>query len=157
VACLDAGEQADRTVAPIRSWQETFPAHAPVLAEVVAEPAATADAARRLEACSGLLAAEGIHPDVRVLLGDDPVARLEGHADRLAGPVYVATSARYTDGRLHWHSTTRDLLHRARRPVLVVPARPSSLAQPADDATDVLVAGGSGPFGPRWSESSSRS
>ena len=38
-------------------------------------------------------------------------------------PVYVAVSARYTDDRLHWHSTTQRLVAHASGPVLVVPAR----------------------------------
>ena len=84
-----------------------------------------------------MLAAQGIHPNVDLLDGDDPVAALECAADRLLGAIYVTASARYTDGRLHWHSTTRDLVHRAARPVLVVPARPLPLPLRLADADPV--------------------
>jgi nucleotide-binding universal stress UspA family protein len=139
VACLDAGERAERAVAPVLAWQRTFDAHAPSLAEVIGALEPRTAAQRRLDSFAGLLAAQGIHPQVEVLAGDDPVAALEAHADRFEGPVFVATSARYTDGRLHWHSTTRDLLHRASRPVLVVPARPAFIPIPAAPALDPTV------------------
>ena len=127
VACLDAKEQAARAIPSILSWQATFATDAPHLAEVISDQQPDAPARDRLDEFARLLAAQGIHPDVDLLYGDDPVDALEGEADRLLGAIYVATSARYTDGRLHWHSTTRDLVHRATKPVLVVPARPSPL------------------------------
>jgi nucleotide-binding universal stress UspA family protein len=127
VACLDAKEQAARAIPSILAWQETFAADAPRLVEVTCDLHPDAAAQARLDEFARMLAAQGIHPDVDLLHGDDPVLALEGAADRLLGPIYVATSARYTDGRLHWHSTTRDLVHRGTKPVLVVPARPSPL------------------------------
>jgi hypothetical protein len=43
--------------------------------------------------------------------------------DRLSSGVLVATSRRDSDGHRHLHITTRDLIHRGRHPVLVVPDR----------------------------------
>jgi nucleotide-binding universal stress UspA family protein len=127
VACLDAKERAARAIPSILSWQATFATDAPHLAEVISTVQPDASAQDRLDEFARMLAAQGIHPDVDLLYGDDPIVALERAADRLLGAIYVATSARYTDGRLHWHSTTRDLVHRATKPVLVVPARPSPL------------------------------
>lgn len=39
--------------------------------------------------------------------------------------VLVAASTNWTDDHTHWHRTTRRLVQRATRPVLVVPARNS--------------------------------
>jgi nucleotide-binding universal stress UspA family protein len=139
LACV-AWEDAARAIAPITSWQETFAAPRPVLAEVVSDVDQATPARRHLTDVADLLAAQGVHPDAEVLHGDDPVVALEAAADRLLGAVYVATSARYTDGRLHWHSTTRDLVRRAARPVLVVPARPAPLPLRASRSTVERVA-----------------
>jgi nucleotide-binding universal stress UspA family protein len=127
IACLDAEERAERAIPTILSWQHTFAADAPHVAEVISDFQPYAPTRGRLDRFAELLAAQGIHPRVDVLYGDEPVAALEDAADRMLGAIYVATSARYTDGRLHWHSTTRELVHRATRPVLVVPARPAPL------------------------------
>jgi nucleotide-binding universal stress UspA family protein len=127
VACLDAAESAERAIPTILSWQQTFAADAPHVAEVISDLQPEAPALQRLDRFRRMLAAQGVHPDVDLRHGDDPVDALEPTADLLLGAIYVATSARYTDGRLHWHSTTRDLVRRATRPVLVVPARPAAL------------------------------
>jgi nucleotide-binding universal stress UspA family protein len=127
LACVAAGDTAERAVPAIVSWQQTFATDLPELAEVVTKPSQEPSAQRRLGEFADLLAAQHIHPTTNVLYGADPVKVLEREADGLDGPVFVATSARYTDGRLHWHSTTRDLVHEATRPVLVVPARPAPL------------------------------
>ena len=127
LACLDAGDTAERAVPAIVSWQQTFATELPELAEVVTKPSQEPPAQRRLGEFAKLLAAQHIHPTTTVLYGGDPVNVLAREADGLEGPIFVATSARYTDGRLHWHSTTRDLVHEATRPVLVIPARPAPL------------------------------
>jgi nucleotide-binding universal stress UspA family protein len=125
VPCLDPGDGIERAIPTIVSWQQTFICAAPQIAEVVGEFDDDAAARHRVEAFAGRLAAQRVYAMTHVLYDDDPVYGLEQLSDRFIGPVYVATSARYTDGRLHWHSTTQDLVHRANRPVLVVPARPS--------------------------------
>lgn len=139
LACLDAGDTAERAVPAIVSWQQTFATEPPEIVEVVAKRSQEPSAQRRLGDFADLLVAQHIHPTTSVLHDSDPVKALEREADQLlAGPVFVATSARYTDGRLHWHSTTRDLVHQATRPVLVVPARPAPLPlrRPARDPAE---------------------
>jgi nucleotide-binding universal stress UspA family protein len=130
VACLDAQEPAERAIAPILSWQHTFSAETPHVAEVISGRASDTRARARLDRFTRNLATHDVHAATDLIHGDDPVVALDEAADRLVGPIFVATSARYTDGRLHWHSTTRELVHRATRPVLVVPARPSPLPLP---------------------------
>ncbi len=127
LTCLDAGDTAERAVPAIVSWQETFAAELPQIVEVVAQRSQEAAARRRVGDFANLLAAQYIHPSTSVLCARDPVSAVEREADHLEGPIFVATSARYTDGRLHWHSTTRDLVHEVTRPVLVVPARAAAL------------------------------
>jgi nucleotide-binding universal stress UspA family protein len=93
--------------------------------EVVARPAAGgADAQDSSPARSfaGLLADHGVQASWDVLRGDEPDAVLIEFGRRLCDPIFVATSVRWTDGRFHWHSTTRRLVQRSTRPVLVVPA-----------------------------------
>ena len=124
VPCIDAGDAAERAVPTIVAWQQTFTSLAPQLAEVVTCDADAAAGEQRLARTARLLAAQHVHASTHVVHDEDPVAGLERLAGTLAGPVYVATSARYTDARLHWHSTTQQLVHQARCPVLVVPARP---------------------------------
>ena len=46
---------------------------------------------------------------------------VDGFAAGVRNAVVVTTSRRYSDGRRHLHSTTRDLIHRGRHAVLVVP------------------------------------
>jgi nucleotide-binding universal stress UspA family protein len=127
LTCLDAGETAARAVPAIVSWQQTFAACAPQIAEVASDRSQEAAARRRVGSFADLLAAHHLRAITDVLRDDDPVHALEQHAKQLDGAIFVATSARYTDGRLHWHSTTRDLVHRASRPVLVIPARAEPL------------------------------
>jgi nucleotide-binding universal stress UspA family protein len=140
VVCLDAGDAAERAVPAIVAWQQTFPAGAPTVAEVIPDDSQETTAQRRVGAFADLLRAQRVDPITRILVGHDPVCALGWEADLLEGPLFVATSARYTDGRLHWHSVTRDLVHQATRPVLVVPARPAPMPlrrTPADAAEHV--------------------
>jgi len=51
----------------------------------------------------------------------------------------VTASGRYTDGRPHLHSTTRDLVRRATRPVLIVPARPTAASTETVGTDDCCV------------------
>lgn len=136
IPCIDASEAAERAVPAIVGWQQTFTSPSPQLAEVLPLDADPTAAERRVHAMADLLAAQHVHADTRVIRDDDPVAGLEVVASRYAGPVYVATSARYTDGRLHWHSTTQQLIHRATCPVLVVPARPLPVTMQTESAPD---------------------
>jgi len=128
VTCVDASDTAARAVPAILAWQQTFDSLPPQLAEVLPVDADPSAAACRLATAADILNAQHVHAQRHIIHHDDPVEGLELLAERFVGPVYVTTSARYTDGRLHWHSTTQQLIHRATCPVLVVPARPMPIA-----------------------------
>ena len=125
-------EHAGVAVSTIASWTQTFPGDDPWVVEVVAtaaDPGAAADLRSYVE----LLAGAGVRVSSRVLQGGEPGFWLEDFAEHIADPVLVATSARWTDGQLHWRSETRELVRQSSHPVLVVPAAggappPDSLA-----------------------------
>jgi nucleotide-binding universal stress UspA family protein len=122
VACVDDADLAAAAAPAIVAWTRTFGGRTTRVAEVVAsgrdEPVHAARFARLL-AGAGVAAAA---PEVLRADGD-PSAALLDFGERISDPIYVATSMRWTDGRLHWHSTTRRLVQRSTRPVLVVPVR----------------------------------
>ncbi len=120
---LDRDTRAVSTVPVIVAWQATFGGQPPSLVEVVGPFEDDRTARRRLDEVAGDLAARHVAAAKHIVIAEDPVAGLEDVTLELDGPVYVAVSARYTDGRLHWHSTTQRLVAHARCPVLVVPAR----------------------------------
>jgi len=128
VACVDASDSATRAVPAIVGWFETFGGGAPHLVEVVATDADGRQAQRRVDAFAELLAARDVPSEPHIIHDDDPARGLARLASRCLGPVYITTSARYSDGRLHWHSTTQQLVHDAPTPVLVVPARPRPMS-----------------------------
>ncbi len=149
VPFLDSLDAADRAIPAIIDWQTTFTCEAPQIVEVVA-PGVDGTAARRVvDHIAARLAAQHIHGTAHVVFDDDPITALEAVSAPFEGAVYVATSARYTDGRLHWYSTTQRLVQHATCPVLVVPARPAPIptAEAAIDEhspfRDLTVAAGS--------------
>jgi nucleotide-binding universal stress UspA family protein len=111
------------TVPAIVAWRATFGGPPPRLVEVIRPGDDDLPARQRLDDLAAELAAHHIPAATRVVVADDPVRGLQDAAADLDDAVYVAVSARYTDGRLHWHSTTQQLVARAAHPVLVVPAR----------------------------------
>ena len=126
IACVDASDSATWAVPAIVSWQETFGSRTLRVAEVLPVDARNVAAARHhVDTVTSLLAAQRVEAVAIVVRHDDPVTGLEHLADELTGAIYVAASGRYTDGRPHLHSTTQELVRRATRPVLIVPARPS--------------------------------
>ena len=127
VLAVDDESEDARAVPAIVAWQSTFPAGAPQLVEVVGPFDDDRPAGRRLDELATQLAAQHVHPVSRVVFADDAVLGLDEAIAGLDGPVFVAISARYTDGRLHWHSTTQRLVAHATCPVLVIPARPAPL------------------------------
>jgi nucleotide-binding universal stress UspA family protein len=135
VACSDTDADfaaaADRAVPTIVEWHETFAGPCPLLAAVVPPEADPTEADARLGRLAELLAAQHVPTDRRVVRGDDAVRGLQDLTRGDVGPVYVTTSARYSDGRLHWQSTTQQLVHDAIGPVLVVPARPAAITSRA--------------------------
>ena len=127
---IDRDAIDERAVPAIVSWQSTFASNPPLLADVVGPLDDDRPARQRLDELAANLAAQHIHASTRVVIADDPITGLLDAAAELEGPVFVAISARYTDGRLHWHSATQRLVAHATSPVLVVPARPAPLPLP---------------------------
>lgn len=129
------GEATDVSSVPaIVSWQATFGNRPPHLVEVIGPFDDDKPAQRRLDDVAADLAERDVRTAKHIVIADDPIVGLDDAAANLDDPVYVAVSARYTDGRLHWHSTTQRLVAHARYPVLVVPARAlpaPELPQPA--------------------------
>ena len=112
----------------IDSWQGTFGGGRPWVVEVIATSAWPADTIEeevereQVDACAAVLADHGIDAATRVLHGGDPVQTLLELVAEVDDAVFVTTSARWAGGRSHWYSTTRRLVQRSPRPVLVVPA-----------------------------------
>jgi nucleotide-binding universal stress UspA family protein len=119
---VDREAMSASTVPAVASWQETFGGQ-PHLVHVIGPFDDDKPARRTLDEVAAGLAAHHVQPATHIIVADDPVVGLDDVAADLDGPVYVAVSARYTDGRLHWHSTTQRLVAHARFPTLVVPAR----------------------------------
>lgn len=126
IACVDSTDVAAASFLAITSWANTFHSETPWVVEVlpplprnsflgVAESAHVRDLSHRL-------AAAGFETSFEVLHGGDVTERLEDFASHIDNPVLVATSTNWTDDRTHWHSTTRRLLQRSTRPVLVIAA-----------------------------------
>jgi nucleotide-binding universal stress UspA family protein len=131
VPCLVEGATPGQTVVAIEAWHRTFFGPSPYLAEVVGAVGNT-ETTLELERVAELLAAQHVPTIRQVVAGAEPISGLEALTRDLVGPVYAATSARYCDGRLHWHSTTQKLVHDAGSPVLVVPDRPEPLVSHAE-------------------------
>ena len=120
VACVDDADVAAVAVPAIVAWTRTFGGGSTRVAAVTAPDD---DGSASATVFAGLLADAGIAASVDVLRADgDPSAALLRLGERVSDPIYVATSLRWTDGKLHRHSTTRRLVQQSTRPVLVVPA-----------------------------------
>jgi nucleotide-binding universal stress UspA family protein len=126
IICLDRTDIGEAAVPAIARWAHTFGA-----AEVWAtEVAATAPddatpgtrAAEHVRAFADLLGSSDVKASWGVLFGEEQDVRLELFADSFSNPIFVATSVRWTDGQPHWRSSTHQLVHRSKHPVLVVPA-----------------------------------
>jgi len=128
VVCTDRSQDSSAALPVVESWQRTFGGGRPWVVEVMptgAWPEGTIDdAAERehIDALAAVLADHGIDAATRVLHGGDPVEWLLEFAEQVDDAVFVATSTRWAGGRSHWYSTTRRLVRRSPRPVLVVPA-----------------------------------
>jgi nucleotide-binding universal stress UspA family protein len=127
VACVDSSNIGAAAVPAITAWMHTFARTQLCVTEVI-----TPDASSTL--CDGhessnvkgfvrKLADAGVVASWEILHGDgQPDGAILNFGDLVTDPVFLATSVRWTDGRMHWHSTTRRLVQRATAPVLVVPA-----------------------------------
>ena len=128
VACIDRSQDSGAALRVIDSWQGTFSGGRPWVVEVIATSAWPSDTIEeevereQVDACAAVLADHGIDAATRVLHGGDPVQTLLEFVPEVNDAVFVTTSARWAGGRSHWYSTTRRLVQRSPRPVLVVPA-----------------------------------
>jgi nucleotide-binding universal stress UspA family protein len=127
ITCLDRTDIGEAAVPAIARWAHTFGAAEVWATEVVpsarTETTSGGSAAAHVRAFAELLGGDDVKASWGVLFGDAPDVRLERFAESFSNPIFVATSARWTDGRPHWRSTTHRLVHRSKHPVLVVPAR----------------------------------
>ena len=129
VICTDSTNASVTAVPVVARWVATFGATDTWVTEVV--PIRTAgtsngdSSSEHVRHFARRLAEVGVESSWGLLHGDEPDVRLEEFGTRLRDPIFVCTSGRWTDGRLHWHSTTRQLVRRSTRPVLVVPADPT--------------------------------
>ena len=128
VACIDRSQDSGAALRVIDSWQGTFGGGRPWVVEVIATsawPAGTIDEnveREQVDAVAAVLADHGIDAATRVLRGGDPVQSLLEFVAEVDDAIFVTTSVRWAGGRSHWYSTTRRLVQRSPRPVLVVPA-----------------------------------
>jgi steroid delta-isomerase-like uncharacterized protein len=138
VVCVDDTEVAEAAVPAIVSWVRTFHGARPWIAQVL--PAdGNAREWSHVRNLATRLSSDGIAASWEVLHGVEPETWLVEFADHLTDPVFVATSVRWTDSLPHRHSTTRDLVHRSSRPVLVVPARPHPAGEGSPGVTTTEV------------------
>jgi len=127
VACVDSTDAAMRALPVITAWTQTFTSATPWVVEVL-PPIRASDAGRDVVESANVhflaqqLLAAHVEASWEVLHGADVGGRLEEFIADVDDPVLVATSTNWTDDRTHWHSTTRRLVQRASRPVLVIPA-----------------------------------
>ena len=129
VACVDSTDAAARALPVITSWVHTFKSATPWVVEVLPASIAALGVGRdRTEsAYVHFLARRLLESNVvaswEVLHGADVGERLEEFIGTVDDPVLVATSTNWTDDHTHWHSTTRRLVQRSTRPVLVIPGQ----------------------------------
>jgi nucleotide-binding universal stress UspA family protein len=124
---IDRSLDAQPALAVAESWRQAFGGPQPVLVDILpisGWPPGTIDEADQRSAVDAVVdafAARGIAAEGVVLHGNEPVQVLLDFAMTLRNPVFVTTSERWAGAPSHWYSTTRRLLQRSPRPVLVVP------------------------------------
>jgi nucleotide-binding universal stress UspA family protein len=121
IVAVDGPDPMPSTIDAVERFVHSFAIATTWAVEVV--PTSIDDAGRGrgdVHRWRSALEARDVPTEVEVIHGGDPVAGLDEFTEELPNVVYVATTCRYCDGRRHLHSTTRDLVHRSRRPVLVV-------------------------------------
>jgi hypothetical protein len=124
VVCAHGDRPSPATLDAVERWVHSFGSEQTWVAGVIPTSTdVTGDGAVTVGTWADALAERHVVARQQILNGGDPVGWLEHFAGDLTNAVYVASSDRYTDGRRHLHSTTRDLIRRGRHPVLVVPHR----------------------------------
>jgi nucleotide-binding universal stress UspA family protein len=129
VVCVDSTEAATRARPVVTAWMRTFKSASPWVVEVLPAPLERLGVGRDMveSAYVKFLAQQLSNAEVdaswEVLHGADVGGRLEEFIGTVDDPVLVATSTNWTDEHTHWHSTTRRLVQRSTRPVLVIPGQ----------------------------------
>jgi nucleotide-binding universal stress UspA family protein len=141
VVAVDDPQPDPATIDAISCWVRTFGCGRTWLVHAGGEVGDTAAFEPWLHA----LRAASVDVAHEVVRAGDPAVGLALFASGVINPVIVTTSRHYTDGHRHLGSTTRDLIHDGRCPVLVVPAHgPKAMAAPPAGA-DVALASTSTP------------
>lgn len=129
VVCVDSIDTITRARPVVTAWMNTFSSAPPRVVEVVpAHGHQVTDGGEDVESAhpkqlTEQLETVGIDASWEILHGVNITERLEEFAATINDPVLVVASTNWTDDRTHWHSTTRRLVQRAKRPVLVIPDR----------------------------------
>ena len=124
IVCAHRGKPSTLTLDAVEMWLHTFGSQETWVAGVIPTSIdIRGDGAATVRTWADKLAERHVMGRQRTLHGGDPVEWLEDFTANLASAIYVTASDRYTDGRRHLRSTTRDLIRRGRHPVLVVPNR----------------------------------
>jgi nucleotide-binding universal stress UspA family protein len=128
VVCVDASDRAAQIVPAVTAWVRTFSSSSIHVLAVV--PPTTDPMSRSVESAPvrhvvDRLQQDGVEATWDVVHGGEPEYWLEKYTAHIAEPLFVTSSARWSDGRPHWHSATRQLVRRTTAPVLVVPAHRS--------------------------------
>jgi nucleotide-binding universal stress UspA family protein len=124
IVCAHRGRPSALTLDAVERWVHTFGSEQTWVADVIPTSIDIGgDGAATVRTWVDALAERNLVGRDRTLNGGDPVEWLEDFAADFTAAVYVTASDRYTDGRRHLRSTTRDLIRRGRHPVLVVPDR----------------------------------
>jgi nucleotide-binding universal stress UspA family protein len=124
ILCAHRGRPSAFTLDAVERWVQTFGSEQTWIAGVVPTSIDVGgDGAATVRTWADALAERHVVGRQRTLNGGDPVEWLEEFAAGFSSAVYVTASDRYTDGKRHLRSTTRDLIRGGRHPVLVVPTR----------------------------------
>ena len=128
VVCTDRSHEIGAALPVVESWQRTFGGGRPWVVEVMPTTAWPAEAnddeleRQLVDAVAAVLAEHGIETGTTVLHGGDPAHHLLEFAEQIDDAILAVTSDRWAGGLSHWYSTTRRLVQRSLRPVLVIPA-----------------------------------
>ena len=128
VVCTDRSHEIGAALPVVESWQRTFGGGRPWIVEVMPTTAWPAEAnddeleRQLVDSVAAVLAEHGIETGTTVLHGGDPAHHLLEFAEQIDDAILAVASDRWAGGRSHWYSTTRRLVQRSLRPVLVIPA-----------------------------------
>jgi nucleotide-binding universal stress UspA family protein len=126
IVAVDGPDPASATLDAVEQWVHTFDAGHTWIIEVTdpTDERDDKDLTRWVDALRG----RGLEAQPNMVHDHGTARSVNRFSTGVRNAVDVATSRRYSDGHRHLHSTTRELIHHGRCPVLVVPDRrePSS-------------------------------